>query len=196
MEDKNNNLDLRIKRTRKLLSKALLELMTEKSFDEIKISDICTKAMVHRTTFYKHFEDKYNLLNYCLKDLMNKFEEKALSIPSSIENPRQYYVNLFKIILEHMKENKKLYFIGLDNLRNHATINIFQKTLSQCIYYRLNENIKFGISFEIPIEVMSEIFSSSMISIGIWWLDNSMPISIDKLIVYVDKMIGTIAIEK
>ena len=60
--------DLRKTRTLKLLKEALLEMMTKKSFEEIKINDICNVAMVHRTTFYSHFDDKYDLLEYCIKE--------------------------------------------------------------------------------------------------------------------------------
>ena len=42
----NNKTDLRIVKTNKALFNALLELMKEKTFEEIKISDVCTKALV------------------------------------------------------------------------------------------------------------------------------------------------------
>jgi len=51
--------DLRTIRTYKLLKDSLLELLSKDSFDNIKVNDICNLAMVHRTTFYSHFADKY-----------------------------------------------------------------------------------------------------------------------------------------
>ena len=48
--------DLRVQRTYLLLKNALLELLAKKSFDEIKVNDICNLAMIHRTTFYSHFQ--------------------------------------------------------------------------------------------------------------------------------------------
>ena len=47
--------DLRVIRTRKLLSTALFDLMAEKDFSQITVNDICEKAMVRRATFYNHF---------------------------------------------------------------------------------------------------------------------------------------------
>lgn len=61
--------DLRVKRTYILLKNALFELLAHQSFEEIKVNDICNLAMVHRTTFYSHFSDKYELLEYCIKDV-------------------------------------------------------------------------------------------------------------------------------
>ena len=61
--------DLRTLRTYTLLQKALLELLSKQSFDSIKVNDICNVAMIHRTTFYSHFSDKYELLDYVIKNL-------------------------------------------------------------------------------------------------------------------------------
>ncbi|MFC7558721.1 TetR/AcrR family transcriptional regulator [Paenibacillus farraposensis] len=65
MKNDKANTDLRVKRTHKLLWSALGELLLDpkKEFSSITINEICEKAMVHRTTFYKHFVDKYDLLN-------------------------------------------------------------------------------------------------------------------------------------
>ena len=50
-------------RTYVLLRKALYELLTEKPFEKISLTDICTRSMVPRSTFYRYFEDKYDLLH-------------------------------------------------------------------------------------------------------------------------------------
>ena len=48
--------DLRVLRTHTLLLRALSDLLQEKPFDEIRVKDLCQRAMVHRSTFYAHFE--------------------------------------------------------------------------------------------------------------------------------------------
>ena len=131
----NNNtidekLDLRIRRTHKLLSNSLISLLKEKSFDDIRISDICDEAMVHRTTFYKHFEDKYHLLEFLLRQLIQDFEEKSLQY-TAVDNSKQYYTNLFRHLLEHMRENKKMYSIGL--LNNGSAMKQLQKIVLERI---------------------------------------------------------------
>ena len=45
--------DLRVRRTRKLLQKALLEATVEKGFAHVTVSDIAERAMVNRATFYR-----------------------------------------------------------------------------------------------------------------------------------------------
>ena len=63
VSEKETKDDPRSKRTRRMLQKALNELMTEKKFSEISVQDITAKAEINRATFYAHFDDKYELLN-------------------------------------------------------------------------------------------------------------------------------------
>jgi AcrR family transcriptional regulator len=56
-----NEADPRVKRTRKLLQDALLDLLGEKSFDAITVQDIAERSTINRATFYAHYVDKYAL---------------------------------------------------------------------------------------------------------------------------------------
>ena len=51
--------DLRVVKTKANLYRGLMELMKDQTFEEIKVSDICNKSMINRSTFYDHFNDKY-----------------------------------------------------------------------------------------------------------------------------------------
>jgi AcrR family transcriptional regulator len=62
--------DPRILRTRKLIMDSFIELSGKKEFKDITIKDITTEAMVNRATFYYHFEDKYNLLEKVLSEVL------------------------------------------------------------------------------------------------------------------------------
>jgi AcrR family transcriptional regulator len=82
--------DLRSKRTRRLLQKALSELMSEKKFNEISVQDITAKAEINRATFYAHFVDKYELLNAGIHETFQSLlSEKMPENPSfTMENLR------------------------------------------------------------------------------------------------------------
>ncbi len=70
--------DLRSKRTRRLLQKALTELMSEKKFSEISVQDITQKAEINRATFYAHFDDKYELLNAGIRETFQSLLSEKL----------------------------------------------------------------------------------------------------------------------
>ncbi len=50
--------------TKRALAAALKELMEEMSFDKITIVHICNKCEMNRKSFYYHFKDKYELVNW------------------------------------------------------------------------------------------------------------------------------------
>lgn len=54
--------DMRARRSRKWLQDALRQLMKEKPFHEIQITEIADRAQVSRPTFYLHYRSKEDLL--------------------------------------------------------------------------------------------------------------------------------------
>lgn len=50
--------------TKKALATALKELMEEKAFEKISVGDICERCDMNRKSFYYHFKDKYDLVNW------------------------------------------------------------------------------------------------------------------------------------
>lgn len=59
--------DLRIIRTEQELRQSLEKLMATIRFSKISVNQVCESAAVHRTTFYKHFHDKQELLHHYLE---------------------------------------------------------------------------------------------------------------------------------
>ena len=92
--------DLRVKRTYLLLKNALFELLAKKPFEEIKVNDICNAAMVHRTTFYSHFSDKYELLEYCIQDVEEELTKKISN--NTYSNLKEFYTNLIINLLTYV----------------------------------------------------------------------------------------------
>ena len=62
------SVDPRVKRTRKLLQQAFVEILQEKDLASISIQDITDRATINRATFYAHFPDKYALFDAILRE--------------------------------------------------------------------------------------------------------------------------------
>lgn len=67
--------DRRIVKTQDALKKAVIELMTEKNFDDITIQDIADRANINRGTIYLHYQDKYDLLDKLIETHLNELGE-------------------------------------------------------------------------------------------------------------------------
>src|SRR5215475_8934138 len=115
MKTSNDALDLRIRRTYKFLWDALISIMKERDFESISVTDICERAMVHRTTFYKHYEDKYGLLYHGIQDELDALFEtadgaaaKALATQPEAENRTRLIA-----VLEHVRSHEGFYRLML-----------------------------------------------------------------------------------
>ena len=64
--------DIRVQKTRKSIEDAFLNLLKENSFENITIKDICEHAMISRSTFYSHYKDKYDLLEYFFERIIER----------------------------------------------------------------------------------------------------------------------------
>jgi AcrR family transcriptional regulator len=53
--------DPRVRRTHQVLQAALIDLAAERGFDAITVGDIARRSSVNRATFYRHYQDKYDL---------------------------------------------------------------------------------------------------------------------------------------
>ena len=72
--------DLRILKTKRAIKNAFFDLVNEKTFEKVAISDIADKAMINRATFYLHYQDKYDLLNYLENEVLNDIEKISLMV--------------------------------------------------------------------------------------------------------------------
>jgi len=50
--------------TKRALAASLKELLLEEPFDKISVAQICERCDMNRKSFYYHFKDKYDLVNW------------------------------------------------------------------------------------------------------------------------------------
>jgi len=97
-----DKLDRRVRRTRQLLVEAFVDLLKEKGFQAISVQDITARADVNRATFYAHFQDKYALLDYFIRDGFRQEINKRMlrACQYSLENLRSLIVAVCEYITD------------------------------------------------------------------------------------------------
>ena len=91
-------------RTRTALFEALSELMGQRSFDRITLSDVATHAGVGRTAVYNHFADKEDLLLAFMKHEAARYAEELSCALAGTEDPidrLRIYVRQQALIKRH-----------------------------------------------------------------------------------------------
>ena len=87
--------------TKIAMAQSLKRMLLIKDLDKITISDITNDCGINRQTFYYHFKDIYDLLEWIFANEVVKKIEKETTIKNWQEN--------FKYVLDYMLENKKFY---------------------------------------------------------------------------------------
>ena len=98
-------MDLRVERTYRSLTSEFMRLMTQKSFEDISVAELCEGAMIRRTTFYKHFADKNEFLIFFMREVRDDFarqiEHKSNEDEDAIENSVSMLRQMLKFLSAH-----------------------------------------------------------------------------------------------
>lgn len=86
--------------TRRALSAALKELMQEKPLEKISVADICQRCEMNRQSFYYHFKDKYDLVNWI-------FDTEFIAVAKKTEFSDQW--DFLETLCTHFYVNRDFY---------------------------------------------------------------------------------------
>lgn len=115
-----NSTDLRVVKTKRAIRNAFVNLLSEKDFSEITVTDIVSAAQVNRKTFYNHYASTYELLNEVENEILQRMsasltkisEDELLAHPEIIIDHINSIINsdpeLFTPLL-HMQTNTALF---------------------------------------------------------------------------------------
>lgn len=181
-----NKKDLRVVKTKNILYNTLLSLMKEKTFEEIKVSDICSSALINRSTFYAHYEDKYELFADCINNLKNALIAE-LEKNQNISNTKEYYLEMIKIFLNHIENKREEYTSIMINNRNSITMDIVYDCLDQDIIAHLSKESQ--IKKEVPEEILAKFYLGAVVSIGLEWLRDPKKYTKEEMIYYLSILI-------
>lgn len=176
----NKKEDLRVRRTKMLLSNALFDLIKKKPFDKISVCDICDAAMVHRATFYSHFSDKYDLLTYSMdKHLpLSKFDESI----TPDENGSSQFTKIADDIVKDICANKQIYASILKKNKEISIVDRTQQRLEEKVCNRIKRRVPDYESLPIKPEFLASFYAGACMSVVTKWLAGEIYLTEDELI--------------
>ncbi len=175
--------DLRVRRTRKLLWDALMAELSERAFDEITVKSVCERAMVHRTTFYKHFEDKYALLEDGMRQMYDALMADGDHLPPSaysVEHPPPYFIRLF----EHAAQHPQFYRLMLCGEGTGRFQKLVKDYIADAASAKMRELSAAHGHLTVPLAMHAQYVAGAAISLLAWWLENNMPLTPQQMAQY------------
>lgn len=164
--------DIRITKTQRALSIAMLSLLEKNSFQKITVNDICQEALVSRSTFYTHFEDKYMLLQFCMQELGSMMMEKAQT-----PDPQERMRASLQAIYDHARVYHNIFLADpnrelLSMIRRHFT------TLVSTIIKKHDTGNKL---LDNTPELIALYCAGGVSALIGWWIEEDFPVSVDEM---------------
>jgi AcrR family transcriptional regulator len=153
--------DLRIIKTKQAIKDSFIELVKEKGYNKVSVTDIVNKANINRNTFYLHYEDKEDLI----KQLLNDSAVKIGSLlgyadflkHTNFSNISELQIRWgLRIILKNMEDELDLFKTVLNDISLQGYFDHVLETMKLAIAVLLDvNNPKSNLVFEYT---MSGIF--------------------------------------
>jgi AcrR family transcriptional regulator len=163
--------DRRVRRTQKLLHRALMSLVLEKKYDSITIQEILDRADIGRSTFYAHFKSKDELLISGIHELRAALES-AIQSERSRSRPQEAVIAFSLAMFQHASEYREVY---------HALLNthgwpIFRQSLEEMFDEIIRRECKAEIQklrkvdSDVPVDLFVHYLTAGFFSVLTWWL--------------------------
>jgi AcrR family transcriptional regulator len=161
--------DRRVRKTRKALRDALVELILEKGYAAVTVGDIADRADVGRTTFYAHFTDKEDLL------LGGFAEMHEAPVKASPETGIGRLVALARDMITHADQERRLYravfgFGGAGPLQARMGVELASF---------LEEELggAYPEASTAKVTMAARMATTAFLGLISWWLDGDEPLT-------------------
>ncbi len=162
------------------LRQALIDLMTEKPFAEITVTDLVTRASVSRASFYRNFNSTSEVLDLLIDDFFIALSDRFLPVMTSADD--EIWRNFLFEYIYTVRENHKILIDCLE-----INISVF--------FTRINDRVQL-MDKERTYKTISEKYCASgkiglISTILIRWLTDDMTESPEELVDYLMGFITT-----
>ena len=171
--------------TKLALSNALKELLEEQSFEKISVSAICERCHMNRKSFYYHFKDKYDLVNWIFDtEFVELNRNSALETRLLSPNFDDRWQNI-EIICDYFYENRSFYRRVLKVDGQNSFVSHFREFIRPL--FRLRVEALLGVE-DVPEMVYDFVLDGVICVVARWLLDKNC-ISVEDFMFNLKKLI-------
>jgi AcrR family transcriptional regulator len=161
--------DRRVRRTRELLSRALLELTLEKGYQRVTVQDILDRADIGRSTFYAHYQSKDDLLLSGYDELRAAFAEEAERDPGELLSPA-------RALLRFVDGRRALYEAIV--LTHELVARPVRSHLETVFLDHLRPRLRVT---EPELTMTTAFVVNALTGLIAWWVGNKSPLTADEV---------------
>lgn len=160
--------DIRVTRSKRDLCNALIALVQEKPFKKITVADICASAMINKMTFYKHYADKYELLNDVFLGIKKQITARAESMQVAYTRDRGMEL-LFRLLDAVLEEclNYREFITAVTG--DDMALTMISTTMEKSIR-ELLESYAMVLKFKYNLDVLVVAITGAVTFMIRYWL--------------------------
>ena len=128
-------MDLRVKKTRKSIFDAFIEIRSKKPLEKITVKELADQAMINKATFYLHFNDIYHLSECIENELIKSVVEQVSQSGYELCNPYE----ITKLFIEVFSKEEKMTKILFADNRMGIFVNKLEKEIKRFIFEKYPE---------------------------------------------------------
>lgn len=172
-------------RSRKMIRQAFYELLKEKNFEKITVTDIVKRAEINRSTFYAHYPDVMGLIDEMQEEVLTFTEEylRNMNFADLLQNPAPY----LQLIVNMTQENEDLYRLLSDSNVAVKQMENMKTLLADRIISTVEVPSHYKNTFEFEFAV--RFFLGGFIDLYRQWLKGEVDYSIDDIVREISKLI-------
>ena len=169
------------RRTYLLLSRSLFALLEDYPFEKISLTQLCEHSFVPRSTFYRYFEDKYDLLYYCLQTFFEQTEAEQDIVYLKDGKGRKFVTKLITV----MDKNKESFRKICQTNKNGIFMDFMRNYLIQVLGHRLEQLEQTGCKLKMNRSVFTYLLADSYISMAKCYLESEETYGIEEFVEHV-----------
>lgn len=162
--------DLRVVKTLRQIDRALADHLAHTPFEKITVEQLCRTALINRSTFYKYYDSKYDLMEQYLGRALDSFRKQVdvafvNASPDRIHNLvyQKSFENTLRFLHKHKTEYTTLWSIPLEH-------GVFER-MTEVVRDAILDNLPGGREQAAPYaDLYARLFATDMMTIVRWWL--------------------------
>ena len=171
--------------TKRAIGYAFKDLLKEKSFNKITITDIANNCAINRQTFYYHFQDIKDLVEWlCIDEVDN-----ILNKNDECEKWEDKFLAIFKVVLKEKEVVENIYHsVSVEVLRTNLYRLVYPIIYSEIVEESKGKNLR-----EEDKKFITDFYKYAFVSIVLDWIDKGMIENPEIIVLKVSNLItGTI----
>lgn len=186
--------DARIKKTRDKLYTAYLSLLSEKTYEDISISDVCDRATVRRATFYKHFPDKLSFSAVMVETFISRFDA-SLDPEKYRVFPIEYHVAYERRLVKYLTSNINIVNMILKSNMFATLCSLVIQKNYLVLRDRLELSVKGGATLVAKADTVALVLAGGIGALITRWFEDGMPIPEEELCLEIEKMVKAVFVK-